>query len=93
MRDPLDAVFGHHVDARLSGRDVHTFALPVQDLRNIFLGVDLDFVVVSRLLEGQAGDDLHRLAGGEHAVHSCGADTDALLATAHSQSMEFGPVQ
>ena len=38
-------------------------------------------------------DDLHRLAGREHAVHAGGADADALLAAAHPQAVELRAVE
>jgi hypothetical protein len=39
------------------------------------------------------GDDLHRLAGGEHAVHAGGRDADALLAAAHPQPVKLRPIE
>ena len=37
--------------------------------------------------------NLHRPSGREHPVHAGGADADALLATALTQSMELAPVE
>lgn len=36
---------------------------------------------------------MHWAAGGQHAVHTCGADTDTLLSAAHSKSVEFAAVE
>lgn len=36
---------------------------------------------------------MHWSAGGKHAVHPCGADTDALLSAAHAEPVEFAAVE
>ena len=91
--DPLDAVLLDVLAARLAGRNVDPFAPAVEDLGLVLLGVDLDFVVMGRLALRDLRDDLHRLAGGQHAVHAGGADADALLAAAHPQAMELRAVE
>src|SRR5262249_52265502 len=77
----------------LVGRDVDAFAASVENLRLVFLGVDLDFVVVGRLFDADFRDNLHRLTGGLHAVHSGGTDADALLAAALAGSVELPAVE
>ena len=91
--DPLDAVLFDDLAGRFAGRNVVAFAAAVEDLGQVSLGVDLDFVVMRRLARGNLGDDLYRLARGEHAVHASGADADALLAAAHAQAVELRAVE
>src|SRR5690606_19711301 len=56
-------------------------------------GVDLDLVVVGRLLGADLRDDLYWLAGGLHAVHAGGRDADPLLPAALPQAMKLAPVE
>ena len=56
LLDPFDAVLGDRAPPLSPGRDVDPFAAAVENLRLVLLGVDLDFVVVGRLL----GVDLAR---------------------------------
>ena len=74
-------------------RNVDAFALAVENLRLVPLGVDLDFEVVGRLLLADLRDDLHRLAGRQHAVHAGRADADALLPAALPQAVELRAVE
>jgi len=66
--DPFDAVLGDGLLAAFAGRDVDALALAVENLRPVLLRVDLDFVVVGRLLLAYLGDDLDRLAGRQKAI-------------------------
>ena len=93
LRHPLDGVLLHQLGAPLAGRDVDSLPLAVQDLGLIGLGVDPQFVVVGGMLGVDLGDDLHRLAGGEHAIHARRRDADALLAAAHPEAMKLGTVE
>jgi hypothetical protein len=73
-------------------------ALPVdllvlEDPRLVLLGVDLHLEVVRRRPGAGAGDDLHRLPGGELCVHAGRGDADPLLPAAHAQAMELRAVQ
>jgi hypothetical protein len=63
------------------------------DLGAVGLGVHRQLDVVRRLALLGLREDRHRLAGGDQAVHARGADADALLAAAHLQAVELGPVQ
>ena len=90
---PLDVMLGHQVGCRLAGRKIDSFPLAVEDLRLVGFRVDPQLVVVGRLLEGGLRDDLHRLAGREHAVHPGGRDPDPLLAAAHPQAVELRAVE
>ena len=47
--DPLDAVLLDDLVAHVVGRNLDAFAPAVEDLGQVALGVDLDFVVVGRL--------------------------------------------
>ena len=67
--------------------------LVLEDPRLVLLGVDLDFEVVGGAARAGARDDLHRLAGGEQAVHAGRGDADALLAAAHAQAVELRAVE
>jgi hypothetical protein len=91
--NPLDAMPLDIRAAGIVGRDVHALAFAVEDFRVVFLGVDLDFVVVGRLAERDFRDDFHRLAGRQHPVHARRADADPLLAATHPQAVELGSVQ
>ena len=91
--DPLDAVLLAIGFALLTRRNVDAFAVAVEDLRLVPLRVDLNFVVVGRLLRVDPRDDLHRLAGRLHAVHAGRADADALLPAALPQPVELRAVQ
>src|SRR5262249_5903418 len=55
--------------------------------------VDLNFEVMGRFPRRYHRDDLHRLAGGKHSVHARCADSDSLLAAAHSQPVELRAVE
>ena len=48
------------------------------DFGTVFLGVHLQFEAMGGFFLSRAADDLDGLAGGQEAVHSGGADTDAL---------------
>ncbi len=63
------------------------------DLRAIGLGVHGQLNVVSGLFRVGTGVDHHGFAGGDEAVHTGGADADALLAAAHFEAMEFAAVE
>ena len=91
--DPLDAVLSDVAAALLVRFDDHALALAVEDFRAVSLGIDLNFVVMGVGPLGNLGHDLHRLAGGEQAVHAGGADADALLPAAHAHAVEFGAVK
>ena len=91
--DPFDAVLLNVAAALVVGLDDHAFALAVEDLRAVALGVDLQLVVVRVGALGDLRHDLHRLAGREQAVHAGGADADALLAAAHPHAVELRAVQ
>src|SRR5262249_8343701 len=65
----------------------------LEDARLVLLGVDLHLEVVRGRAGAGARDDLHRLAGGELAVHAGRRDADALLPAALSQPMELRAVQ
>src|SRR2546426_1096801 len=67
--------------------------LLLENLRLVLLGIDLDFEVVGGRPRTRAGDDLHGLAGRELSIHAGRRDTHALLASAHAQPMELGPIQ
>ena len=56
-------------------------------------GVDLDFEVMRGGPGAGARDDLHRLAGGELAVHPGGGNPDALLPAALPQAVELGSIE
>ena len=47
--DPLDAVLLDQFVAQAVGRNLHALAPAVEDLRQVPLGVDLDFVVMGRI--------------------------------------------
>ena len=49
VRYPFDAVIGDVLLSLFAGRNVFAVALPVDDLRLVPLGVDLNFEVVRRL--------------------------------------------
>ena len=91
--DPFDAVLFNIATALVVGLDDHAFALAVEDLRAVALGVDLQLVVMCVRALGDLRHDLHRLAGREQAIHAGGADADALLAAAHPHAVELGTVQ
>ncbi len=59
----------------------------------IGFGVHRQLDVVSGLFVVRAGVDHHGLAGGDEAVHSGGADADALLAAAHLEAVKFAAVE
>src|SRR5262245_30768556 len=90
---PFDAMVRNVLRTLLAGRNVFPFALAVDDFRLVTLRVDLNLEMVGGFFRGYLRNDLHRLAGCEHAVHSGGADPDALLAAAHSQAMKLGSVK
>ena len=79
--------------ALVVGLDDHAFALAVENLRAVALGVDLQLVVVRVGALGDLRHDLHRLAGRQQAVHAGGADPDALLAAAHPHAVELRAVE
>ncbi len=58
MGHPLDAVLGDVLAALFARRNVDAFALAVEDLGLVPLGVDLDFEVVRRLARADPRDDL-----------------------------------
>ena len=91
--NPLDGVLLHQFRATLAGGDVDALSLAVEDLGLIGFGVDPQFGIVGGMLGVDLGDDLHRLARGEHAVHAGGRDADPLLAAAHPQPVELRPVE
>ncbi len=93
VRYPLDSVSGNVLAALFAGRDVFTIALAVDDLGLVTPRIDLNFEVVRRFPRRSHRDNLHRLTRCQHAVHTCGADADSLLAAAHPQSMEFRSVE
>jgi hypothetical protein len=93
LRDPLDGVLLHQLDARLARRNVDAGPLAVEDFRLVGLGVDPQLGVVGRVPGVDPRDDLHRLAGGEHAIHAGRRDADALLAAAHPQPVKLGTVE
>ena len=86
-------MLGHQVGCRLAGRKIDSLPLAIEDLRLVGLRVDPQFVVVGRFLGGDLRDDLHRLAGREHAVHPGGRDPDPLLAATHPQAVELRAVE
>src|SRR5262245_15739779 len=90
---PFDAMVRNVLRTFLAGRNVFTFALTVDDFRLVTLRVDLNLEIVSGFFRGYFRNNLHRLARCEHAVHSGGANPDALLAAAHSQAMKLGSVK
>ena len=59
----------------------------------VLLGIDLDFNIVRRGLCAGAGNNLNGFARGELTVHPGGGDADALLPSAHAQSMKIRSVQ
>src|SRR5207253_9982984 len=67
--------------------------LALEDPRLVLLGVDLHLEVVGRGPRAGAGDDLHRLAGGELGVHAGRRDAAGLLAPAHAQAVELRAVE
>ena len=67
--------------------------LPLRICGCVPLRVDLNFVVVGRLVGADLRDDLHRLAGRLHAVHAGRADADALLPAALPQAVKLRAVQ
>ena len=93
LGNPLDRVLLHQLRAALAGGDVNAFSLAVQDLGLVGLRVDPQFGIVGRVLGIDLRDDLHRLAGREHAIHSRGGDADALLTSAHPQPVKLGAVE
>src|SRR5262245_55740368 len=93
FRHPFDAVVRNVLRTFLTGWDVFTFAFAIDDFRLVALRVDLNLEIMRGFFRRYLGDDLHRFTRREHAVHSCGADADALLAAAHAQAMEFGSVK
>ena len=68
-------------------------AVAIEDVRLVRFGVDFDFKVVRRFSRRNFRSDFNRLAGGEETVHPCGGNADALLPSAHSESMEFRAVE
>src|SRR6266581_2185138 len=90
---PFDALISDVLVSLFAGGNVFAVPLAVDDLRQVPLGVDLNFEVVGRLFGGRYGDDLDRLAGGEHSIHARRTDADSLLATAHAQPVEVRPVE
>ncbi len=91
--DPVDTVVEHVLVPLVAGLDVFSLSFAVNDLRMVPLGVDLQLKIVSRFADGDFGDDLHRLAGREHAIHASGRDADPLLAAAHAEAMELAAVE
>ena len=91
--DPLDFVLLDGPPPRVVGRDLLAVAAAVEDLRPVALGVDLDFVVMGRGALGDLRHDLHRLAGGQQAVHPRRADADALLPAAHPHAVKLRAVE
>ena len=91
--DPLDAVLLDELVAQAVGRNLDALAPAVENLGQVPLGVDLDFVVMGRIALRDLRHDLDRLAGGQQAVHAGGADADALLAAAHPQAVELRAVE
>ncbi len=77
----------------VAGRDVDAFAAAVENPRLVLLRVDLNLVVVGRLLGVDPRDDLHRLAGGLHAIHAGCRDADALLPAALPQPVKLRAVE
>ena len=65
----------------------------LENPRLVFLGVDLDFEVVSGCPRAGARGNLYRFAGCELRIHAGRRYADALLSAAHAQPMEFGPVE
>src|SRR6266436_1845058 len=61
--------------------------------RLVFLGIDLDFEVVSGSPRAGARGDLYRFTGRQLRIHAGRRYADALLSAAHAQPMEFGPVE
>src|SRR5688572_18373780 len=93
VRHPFDAVIADVLMPFLSGRDVFSITFAIDDLGLVALGVDLNLEVMRRLSRRRHGDDLHRLSGREHAVHTRSADADSLLAAAHPEPMELRAVE
>ena len=93
MSDPGDPAIGDMLQPLFARRNVFPFALAVDDLGMVPLGVDLQFEVMRRFTRRRLGDDQHRFAGGEHPVHAGGADANPLLPAAHPQPMELRTVQ
>jgi hypothetical protein len=82
----------------LQGHLGPSLALPVdlpalEDSRLVLLGIDLDLEVVGGGAGGGPRGDLHRSAGRQLGVHAGRRDPDALLAAAHAQPVELGPVE
>src|SRR5208282_2112086 len=90
---PLDAVFFNIAASLVVGLDDNSFAFAVENLRPVALGVDLQLVVMRVRSLGDLRHDLHRPAGGQHAVHARSTDADALLAAAHPHAMELRAIK
>ena len=91
--DPLDPVLLDQFVAQAVGRNLDALAPAVENLGQVPLGVDLDFVVMGRIALGDLRHDLDRLAGGQQAVHAGRADADALLPAAHPHAVELRAVE
>src|SRR5262249_39305203 len=90
---PFDSAIGNVLLSFFTRRDVFTVALAIDDFRLVAPRVDLNFEIVRRLSRRSHRDNLHRLAGGQHSIHPGGADTDSLLAAAHSKPVKLGTVE
>ena len=88
----LITAFERDRDAGAGGQIEFAF-LVEDDLGSVAGGVDLDMVVAGGFLGTGAGDDLHRFARGQEAIHAGGADADALLAAAHLEGVKLAAVQ
>lgn len=93
LLDPLDAVLFDILFPFVARRNVNSLAFAVENAGLVFLGVDLDLIVMSRFSCSHFRDDLHRLAGSLYAIHASGGNADALLATALAESMELRAVE
>lgn len=84
MGVPDDVVIAHVGETFFAGWDIDAFSFAVDDFGLVLFGIDLEEEVVDGRAFGGFREDLHGAAGGEHTVHPCGADTDALLTAAHA---------
>ena len=63
------------------------------DVGAVLRGVHFEDHLVRDLARAGLGEDAHRLAGGDQAVHAGSGDADALLASAHLEAVELRAVE